>query len=150
MEIGFEPLTIQMGITGTSYGLQIGLINEKWVVRLFKGKETLKTRKFKENELVQGLPDPNIIVSWTLGAIITPNINPVTIKRVVELLLNEAKKNKDKKKVVAPIKEAIEKKLKHVPKSELKISHLKKTSCLSCGHQIKYCPSCGTMFIKGD
>ncbi|GAH54384.1 unnamed protein product, partial [marine sediment metagenome] len=38
-EKGFEPLSSQLGIPGTSYTIQLGLINEKWAIRLLKGKK---------------------------------------------------------------------------------------------------------------
>jgi len=40
-EIGFEPITGQLGIPGTSYSIQVGKINGKWAIRLMKGKEVI-------------------------------------------------------------------------------------------------------------
>lgn len=171
--IYFEPLTTQLGIAGTSFKLQIGLINERWAVNLLKGKKTIDTKIFDENDLVENFPNPDLIVNWALGAIPIPHISPFNIKRTVLFLMREAKINRDKKKIIAPIKEARKIKLEHVPNSEIKIHKisgrvvqdkpldlvkgkragpygLDNSTCISCGHQINYCPNCGTIFNKRD
>ena len=165
--LDFDPLTDQYGITGTSYSLQMGLINSKWAVSLLKGKETKATFLFNDRDLVEDFPTSESIVSWTLRAIVIPNINSHQVRKTVHILRKQAKFNKDKKKFVTPIKEANEVKLKSVPKSVLRIPKpsgwvvdnvptstnniketemqcLEKVTCISCGCQVKYCPNCGT------
>jgi len=171
--LDFDPLTGQLGIAGTSYRLQLGLINGKWVVNLLKGKITIDTKIINEDDLVGDIPPPDLIVRWVLRAITIPNINPRHVKKTVLILLNQAKANKAKKKKIASIKEANEVELKSIPKSDLKIpkptgwvakneptdvinrkkaeSHgLENIACNSCGYQIKYCPNCGTGINEND
>lgn len=169
--LDFDPLTGQYNIAGTSYGLQLGIINNKWAISLLKGKKTIDTMICKENDLLGSIPNPDLIVRWVLGAISFLNINPLHIKKTVNILLNQAKANKEKKKNFVSIKEANNAELKPVPKSELKKPmpigwvveedpiekiNTKKTeskvlsniSCISCGYKIKCCPNCGVMFGK--
>jgi len=118
-EKDFEPLTSQLGIAGTSYRLQLGLINEKWASRLMKGKDTIIDSYIYDN--VEGItPNGNRIVSWVLKTVAIPNINPHQIMKTTQFLLRQARENKDKKKVIIPIQEAKEAQLEKVPESELK------------------------------
>lgn len=118
-EKDFEPLTSQLGIAGTSYRLQLGLINEKWASRLMKGKDTIIDSYIYDN--VEGFtPNGNRIVSWVLKTVAIPNINPHQIMKTTQFLLRQARENKDKKKVIIPIQEVKEAQLEKVPESELK------------------------------
>lgn len=118
-EKDFEPLTSQLGIAGTSYRLQLGLINEKWASRLMKGKDTIIDSYIYDN--VEGItPNGNRIVSWVIKTVAIPNINPHQIMKTTQFLLRQARENKDKKKVIIPIQEAKEAQLEKVPESELK------------------------------
>lgn len=118
-EKNFEPLTSQLGIAGTSYRLQLGMINEKWASRLMKGKDTIIDSYIYDN-VDQDIPNGNHIVSWVLKTVAIPNINPHQIMKTTQFLLRQAKENKDKKKVIAPIQEIKEVQLEKVPESELK------------------------------
>lgn len=118
-EKDFEPLTSQLGIAGTSYRLQLGLINEKWASRLMKGRDAIIDSYIYNN--VEGIiPNGNRIVSWVLNTVAIPNINPHQIMKTTQFLLRQARENKDKKKVIIPIQEAKEAQLEKVPESELK------------------------------
>jgi len=118
-EKDFEPLTSQLGIAGTSYRLQLGLINEKWASRLMKGKDSIIDSYIYDN--VEGItPNGNRIVSWVLKTVAIPNINPHQIMKTTQFLLRQARENKDKKKIIVPIQEAKEVQLDKVPESELK------------------------------
>lgn len=118
-EKDFEPLTSQLGIAGTSYRLQLGLINEKWASRLMKGRDTIIDSYIYDN--VEGItPNGNRIVSWVLKTVAIPNINPHQIMKTTQFLLRQARENKDKKKVIIPIQEVKEAQLEKVPESELK------------------------------
>jgi len=118
-EKDFEPLTSQLGIAGTSYRLQLGLINEKWASRLMKGRDSIIDSYIYDN--VEGItPNGNRIVSWVLKTVAIPNINPHQIMKTTQFLLRQARENKDKKKVIIPIQEVKEAQLEKVPESELK------------------------------
>ncbi len=118
-EKDFEPLTSQLGIAGTSYRLQLGLINEKWASRLMKGRDTIIDSYIYED--VEGdTPNGNRIVSWVLKTVAIPNINPHQIMKTAQFILRQARENKDKKKVIVPIQEAKKVHLEKVPESELK------------------------------
>jgi len=118
-EKDFEPLTSQLGIAGTSYRLQLVLINEKWASRLMKGRDTIIDSYIYDN--VEGItPNGNRIVSWVLKTVAIPNINPHQIMKTTQFLLRQARENKDKKKVIIPIQEVKEAQLEKVPESELK------------------------------
>ena len=169
--LDFDPLTGQYNIAGTSYRLQLGLINSKWAIRLLKGKETKATKVFNDGDLLEDIPTPQSIVNWTLSVIVIPDINPYQIRKTAQLLHTEAKVNKNKIKIIAPIKEANKINLDPVPNLNLKIQkqigwvvqddHTESTkvkkaeslglenfTCVLCGVQIHYCPNCGTEFGK--
>jgi len=117
-EKDFEPLTSQLGIAGTSYRLQLGLINNKWASRLMKGKGVVDSYIY---ENVEGdMPNANLVVSWVLRTVAIPNINPHQIMKTTQYIMRQARENKEKKKVIAPLQEAKEIELEKVPESELK------------------------------
>ncbi len=117
-EKDFEPLTSQLGIAGTSYRLQLGLINNKWASRLMKGKGVIDSYIYDNIE--GDMPNGNRIVGWVLKTVAIPNINPHQIMKTTQYLMRQARENKEKKKIIAPLQEAKEIELKRVPESELK------------------------------
>ncbi len=119
-EQGFIPLTGQLGISGTSYRLQLGLINGKWASRLMKGKDVLDSYVYKEMEVEGEYPNQNFIVGWVLRTVAIPNINPHQIMKTTQALVKQAIEKKNEKKIVAPVSETKEVELKKVPESELK------------------------------
>ncbi len=119
-EIGFTPLTSQLGVPGTSYRLQLGLINEKWAVRMLKGKNILDSYVFKDEDVEGGFPNQNLIVGWVLRTVAIPNINPHQVMKTTQALVKQALKKREEKKLKAPISETKEVKLEKVPESELK------------------------------
>jgi len=119
-EQGFIPLTGQLGISGTSYRLQLGLINGKWASRLMKGKDVLDSYVYKEMEVEGEYPNQNFIVGWVLRTVAIPNINPHQIMKTTQALVKQAVEKKNEKKVVAPVSETKEVELKKVPETELK------------------------------
>lgn len=170
-EIGFEPLTGQLRIAGTSYSLQIGLINGKWAVRLIKGKDIIRVFIYNNKHIEGDFPNQDVIIQWVLRTVVIPNINPFQIKKTVQFLLKQAKDNKDVKKVKAPGKEAREIKLKEVPASKLKVikkygwvkekelAELNKAinpesdclrlyKCPCCDFKILHCPKCGKKLME--
>ncbi len=119
-EIGFIPLTSQLGVPGTSYRLQLGLINEKWAVRMLKGKDLIDSYIFKDEDVEGDFPNQNIIVGWVLRTVAIPNINPHQVMKTTQALVKQALQKREEKKVVAPISETKEVELEKVPESELK------------------------------
>lgn len=120
-EKGFEPLTSQLGVSGTSYRLQLGLINGKWATRILKGKDVIDSFVFKDEDIAQDqAPNQNLIVGWVLRTIAIPNINPHQIMKTTQVLVKQAIDNKDKQKVVAPLAETKAVELEKVPEDELK------------------------------
>lgn len=119
-EIGFMPLSSQLGVPGTSYRLQLGQINEKWAVRMLKGKNVIDSYVFKDEDVQGDFPNQNIIVGWVLRTVAIPNINPHQIMKTTQALVKQAIKNKEEKKIKAPISETKEVELTSVPEGELK------------------------------
>ncbi len=119
-EQGFIPLTGQLGISGTSYRLQLGLINGKWASRLMKGKDVLDSYVYKEMEVEGEYPNQNFIVGWVLRTVAIPNINPHQIMKTTQALVKQAVEKKSEKKIVAPISETKKVELEKVPETELK------------------------------
>ena len=118
-EKGFEPLTSQLGISGTSYRLQLGEINDKWASRLLKGQDVLDSKVYDLEE-GQALPNQNYIVGWVLQTLVLPNINPHQIMKTVQALVKQAVQTKEKKKVMPAAAEAKEVELEKVPEEELR------------------------------
>ncbi len=120
-EKGFIPLSGELGIAGTSYRLQLGLINNKWASRMLKGKDILDSYIFKDAEISEAdVPNSNYVVGWVLRTITLPNINPYGIMKTVQALIKQATSRKKEKKVIAPVTETKKVELAKVPASEIK------------------------------
>ena len=120
-EKGFIPLSGELGIAGTSYRLQLGLINNKWASRMLKGKDILDSYVYKDAEISEGdIPNSNYVVGWVLRTITLPNINPYGIMKTVQALIKQATSRKQDKKVIAPVAETKKVELAKVPESEIK------------------------------
>ena len=90
----FEPLTGQLGISGTSYYIQLGLINNKWVIKLLRGKEIIDSYIF--NDIMPNeLPNRERIIAWILNAI-PMNINSYQVQITVGFLIKQAQNNREK------------------------------------------------------
>jgi len=120
-EKGFEPLSSQLGIPGTSYRVQLGLINGKFATRLLKGNSVIDSYVFKDEDISEsGIPNQNLIVGWVLRTVAIPNINPHQVMKTTQALVKQAIEKKEQKKVIAPISETNKVELEKVPESELK------------------------------
>jgi hypothetical protein len=120
-EKGFEPLTSQLGIPGTSYRIQLGLINGKWASRLLKGTSVIDSYIYKDEDIAEGgFPNQNLIVGWVLRTVAIPNINPHQVMKTTQALVKQAIEKKDQKKVMAPLEETKKIELEKVPVSEIK------------------------------
>ena len=61
----FFPLSDQLGIPGTPNRFLLGLINDKWAIRLLKDKDVIDSYVFKEEDMsASGFPNQNLIVGW--------------------------------------------------------------------------------------
>ncbi len=119
-ERGFIPLTSELGISGTSYRIQLGLINDKWASRLLKGRNVIDSYVYKDEDAQGGFPNQNLIVGWVLRTVAIPNINPHQVMKTTQALVKQAIKKKEERKIVAPLSETKEVELEKVPESELK------------------------------
>lgn len=119
-ERGFIPLTSELGIPGTSYRIQLGLINDKWASRLLKGRDVIDSYVYKDEDVQGGFPNQNLIVGWVLRTVAIPNINPHQVMKTTQALVKQAIRKKEERKVIAPLSETKELELEKVPESELK------------------------------
>lgn len=119
-EKGFIPLTSELGIPGTSYRIQLGMINEKWASRLLKGRNAIGSYVYKDEDVQGGFPNQNLIVGWVLRTVAIPNINPHQVMKTTQALVKQALKKKEERKVVAPLSETKEVKLEKVPENEIR------------------------------
>ncbi|MBA7500924.1 hypothetical protein ES708_25740 [subsurface metagenome] len=120
-EKGFQPLSSQLGISGTSYRIQLGLINGKFAIRLLKGKSVIDSYVFKDEDISEsGIPNQNLMVSWVLRTVAIPNINPHQVMKTIQALVKQALEKIKQKKFIAPISETKKIELEKVPESELK------------------------------
>jgi hypothetical protein len=117
---GFEPLSSQLGIAGTSYRIQLGLINGRWASRLLKGNNIIDSYIYKDEDVQGGYPNQNIIVGWVLRTVAIPNINPHQVMKTTQALVKQAIDKKEQKKVMAPVSETKKVELEKVPESQLK------------------------------
>jgi hypothetical protein len=118
---GFEPLSSQLGIPGTSYRIQLGLINAKWASRLLKGNNVIDVYIYRDEDLSSsGFPNQNLIVGWVLRTVAIPNINPHQVMKTTQALVKQAMQKKDQKKVQPSLSGAKDVELEKVPESELK------------------------------
>ncbi len=86
MSQNFTPLSSQLGITGSSYRLQVGKVGNSWAARILKGNECVAQTSF--NEL-----NGNLIVGFVMQETAIPNLNPYSIMKTVQFLTKEAQGN---------------------------------------------------------
>jgi len=119
-EKGFIPLTSELGVPGTSYRLQLGLINDKWASRLLKGKDVIDSYVYKDEDVQGGFPNQNLIVGWVLRTVAIPNINPHQIMKTTQALVKQALRKREERKIVPTVSDGKEVELERVPEGELK------------------------------
>ena len=86
-EPGYNPRTSILGIYGTSYGLQLGEINNFLCIVVYRGKEVIKFKKFEDIEL-DAIEDANYIISWVSINIMIA-ISPPQISKTVRALISQ-------------------------------------------------------------
>ena len=119
-ERGFIPLTSELGVAGTSYRIQLGLINDKWASRLLKGRNVIDSYVYKDEDTAGGFPNQNLIVGWVLRTVAIPNINPHQVMKTTQALVKQAIKKREERKAMVPISETKDVELEKVPENELK------------------------------
>lgn len=77
-------------IASTSYRIQLGLIKNKWAIRLLKGSGVVACYIFR-NIGSKNLPEGNQIISWILYTV-PLSINPHQIWMTVQVLLKQVRK----------------------------------------------------------
>jgi hypothetical protein len=91
MEPEFISRTSQLEIPGTSFRLQLGLIDGKWSSRILKGNKVIDSYVYKD---IKGdFPNHNLIVGWVLRTIAISNMNPHQIMKTIQALVNQANDN---------------------------------------------------------
>ena len=63
----FEPLSNQLGIPGTSYRIQRGLINGKWAVRLLKGNSKIDSYVFRDEKSKELMKQHDVVKALLNG-----------------------------------------------------------------------------------
>jgi RNA polymerase subunit RPABC4/transcription elongation factor Spt4 len=81
----FVPYSSPMPIPGSSYSAQVGKVDEKWALRLVKGRDVLDTGYFSE---LNG----NQIIAFIIQSLAIPMINPYQISQSVKALIKQAER----------------------------------------------------------
>ena len=115
-ENDFQPYTPQLGISGSSYQLQMGQVNGFWAIRLVKGTSVLASKVFNDSPEPEELPLGRYLTGWVLSVLAIPNINTYQIQKVVGFLRSKARDNFDEQ----------QKKRQSAGKSERNDVHLEK------------------------
>ncbi len=87
----FVPLSSQLGVSGTSYRIQLGKVSEQWAARILKGNDVVTQSSFPE---LNG----NLIVGFVMRETAIPNLNPYQIMKTVQFLTREAQTNEQRMK----------------------------------------------------
>ncbi|TFG15967.1 MAG: hypothetical protein EU531_07840 [Promethearchaeota archaeon] len=86
-EPGFIPRTSILGICGTSYGLQLGEINNFLCIVVYRGKEVINFKKF-DNITLNSIEDANYIVGWVNRNLLFFT-NVMQISKTVRILIDQ-------------------------------------------------------------
>ncbi|MHA1651874.1 MAG: zinc ribbon domain-containing protein [Candidatus Helarchaeota archaeon] len=81
----FIAYSSPIGIPGSSYMAQLGKIDDKWALRLVKGKEILEQGLFDE---LNG----NKMIAFIIQNLAIPMINPYQISQSVKALIRQAER----------------------------------------------------------
>ncbi len=79
----FVPYSSPMPIPGSSYSAQVGKVDERWALRLVKGKEVLDMGLFED---LNG----NKMIAYIISTVAIPMINPYQISQSVKALIKQA------------------------------------------------------------
>ncbi|MHA1131283.1 MAG: hypothetical protein ACTSQQ_10810, partial [Candidatus Helarchaeota archaeon] len=81
----FIPYSSPIGIPGSSYMAQVGKKDDRWAVRIVKGKEILEEGYFDE---LNG----NKMIAFIIQNLAIPMINPYQISQSVKALIKQAER----------------------------------------------------------
>ncbi|MHA1584160.1 MAG: hypothetical protein ACTSVU_01755 [Promethearchaeota archaeon] len=116
----FQALTPALGITGSSYQLQLGKVNEFWAIRLVKGGSMLANKVYKDVPHPEEIPLTNHLTGWVLSVLTIPNINTYQIQKTIGFLRQSAMRKIDEMKLAkkeAGKSESTSVKLEKIPKN---------------------------------
>ncbi|MEJ2277098.1 MAG: hypothetical protein P8Y70_05020, partial [Candidatus Lokiarchaeota archaeon] len=94
MEDEFFELSKPLSIQGTSFKLNLGIKQNNWAIKVYKGNSLLDFKVFDMPQ--KQFPDQNLIVQWILQIIMIPNINPHQIMKTLQKSTKEALETKKK------------------------------------------------------
>lgn len=116
----FVPFTPALGITGSSYQLQLGRVNEYWAIRLVKGKDILASKVYNDVQDPDEIPLGRLLTGWVLSVLAIPNINTYQIQKVIGFLRQKGTQNFENQKDIrqsAGKSERTDVKLEKVPEN---------------------------------
>jgi len=96
----FVPYSSPMPIPGSSYSAQVGKVEDKWALRLVKGRDVLDTGYFEE---LNG----NQIIAYIIQTLAIPMINPYQISQSVKALITQAERGPVSARAAAASSEAV-------------------------------------------
>ena len=76
-----------LGIPGTSYKIQLGIIDERWALHLLKGQDVIDFYILKDEDVKDGIPKLDVLVGWLLRTLALPNIGTHNIITTVQALI---------------------------------------------------------------
>ena len=85
--LAFVPKTSILGVYGTSYGIQLGIISNQLGLRVFRGKEVILFNKFEKKDI-----NANHLTAWIMSNLAIPNINAYQVLRTVRYLIVQLNK----------------------------------------------------------
>lgn len=91
-EPGFTPRTSILGIYGTSYGLQLGDINNFLCIVIYRGKNVVNFKKFVDKE-IHAIKNANLITGWVILSLSPIFVNSYQVRRTVATLINQLNQN---------------------------------------------------------
>lgn len=91
-EPGFNPRTSILGIFGTSYGLQLGEINNFLCIVIYRGKNVVNFKKFEDLKTFK-IKDANLITGWVILSLSPIFIDSYQVSRTVAALINQLNQN---------------------------------------------------------
>lgn len=85
-EPGYYPRTSILGICGTSYGLQLGEINNYLCIVIYRGKNIVNFKKFADIK-IDTIKNANSITGWVILSLAPIYIDSYQITRTVIALI---------------------------------------------------------------
>ncbi len=86
----FEPYSPALGISGSSYQLQLGKVNTYWAIRLVKGSDVLASKVYNDIPNPEEMPLINSLTGWIISVLAVPNLNTYQIQKTVGFIRQKA------------------------------------------------------------